>query len=83
MDCKLFKVPFTFKNKKSGKEVTRYNFYVLTKEGTILRVDYNHGTKDTDYKYDNYRELCLIATKVNSKEDIETYYNRVVLGVIA
>lgn len=80
MDCKIFRVPFTFK--KNGKEITRYNFYVLTREGAILRIDYNHGTEETDYKYDNYRELCLVATKVDSREDILNYYKRVVLGIV-
>ena len=67
---KLFKVPYTFKNKE-GKSITRYNFYLCMENDTILRIDYNHGDKETDYRYDNYDKLCLVAQLVNEYGEIK------------
>lgn len=68
--CKIFKVPYTFTDKK-GIERTLYTLYLVFENGTIEVVNANEYTSKKGNRVSNYNVLCALATLVADKNDIK------------
>lgn len=70
MQVKLAKVPYEYKDKKGTTRV-RFNFYIVTSENHVERIECENW-KDKDGKYHtNYDILCAFAVCFSSRQEIK------------